>query len=78
MDKRKAPQKEWRVAEGQTPIKIDTSRIPKVELRLLCQAIAELAERLMEDPKHRAEFEVWQAQRQSGHSSVMPYSANVK
>ncbi len=64
MDKKKAPQKEWRPVEGQPPVRIDTSLILKVELRLLCASIADLAERLMADPKHRAEFEAWQAERE--------------
>lgn len=45
------------------PVRIDTAAIPKVELRVFCSAIADLAERLMADPKHRAEFEAWQKAR---------------
>lgn len=45
------------------PVRIDTAAIPKVELRVFCSAIADLAERLMADPKHRAEFEAWQKER---------------
>ena len=45
-------------------VKIDTAAIPKVELRIFCSTIADLAERLMADPKQRAEFEAWQRARQ--------------
>ena len=41
-------------------VKIDYESIPKLELRIFCESIADLAKRLMEDPKRRAEFEEWQ------------------
>ena len=45
------------------PVRINTAAIPKIELRIFCATIADLAERLMADPKCRAEYEQWKKER---------------
>lgn len=44
-------------------VKICPSKIPAVELRLLCSAIADAAEAYFSDPEHQRQFEEWQKER---------------
>lgn len=42
-----------------TPIHIDISQIPKIEMDLLCATILEAAQKFYEDPENRRRFEEW-------------------
>jgi len=44
-----------------TPVRIDTSQIPAVEVRLLCSTVLEAVMRFYEDPDNLRRFEEWRA-----------------
>lgn len=46
------------------PVKIDTSAIPKVEVRLLCKTFLDAVKAFYKDPKNLAGFEEWRKERE--------------
>lgn len=49
-----------------TPIHIDVSQIPKIEMDVLCATILEAAQKFYEDPENRRRFEEWQKSNNGG------------
>lgn len=47
-----------------SPIKIDTTAIPKIEVKILCSAFLEDIKRFYEVPENNAAFEKWMAERE--------------
>ena len=45
------------------PVKIDTTAIPKIEVKLLCSTFLEAVRAFYEDPQNLADFEAWQKAR---------------
>lgn len=52
------------------PVKIDTTAIPKVEVKLLCSTFLEAVQAFYEDPQNLADFEAWQ--KAGGNRTVTP------
>lgn len=50
------------ISIGMDQVNIDVNRIPKVQLGVMCRAIAAGAERFFEDPKNEADFQEWLVQ----------------
>ena len=49
-----------------SPIKIDITQIPPVELKLLCQTLVKTVEQFYSDPKNRERFEQWEKLHRGG------------
>lgn len=46
-------------------IKIDVSRIPAIELKLLCGTLLDAVERFYSDPENQRRFEAWHKSKES-------------
>ena len=58
---------EWKPV-GPIP-KIDTSKIPKLVMGLLCNDLLESVRHYFEDPEHEKEFQEWKKQREAEESA---------
>ena len=58
---------------GDTPVRIDTSQIPAVEVQILSKAtldfIQPIAEYIMTNPEERRRFEEWRDKRNGGKTN---------
>ena len=59
----KTKKQELRWVADDTPIRIDLQKIPKLQNKLLADALIKAAERFYSDPKNVAGFEAWMAER---------------
>lgn len=51
-------------------IKIDVSRIPAIELKLLCGTLLGAIERFYSDPENRRRFEAWQKTKETNGDNI--------
>ena len=50
-------------------VKIDVSRIPAIEVKILSRTLLEAVERFYSDPENCRRFEEWQKSKKEGHST---------
>ena len=53
----------WRY--GMDKVKIDVSRIPAIEVKILCWTLLDAVERFYSDPENRRRFEAWRQSKET-------------